>query len=71
MIDLAKPARIEKAFVLAAENDQPARLVLDLAATDREAFLRTIALDNRAATAAPSRQPTSMMLKNRAILAPW
>src|SRR3954469_5946689 len=57
VIDLAKPARIEKAFVLAAENDQPARLVLDLAAIEREAFLRTIALDNRTASAAPSRQP--------------
>ncbi len=49
VIDLARPARIEKAFVLDPANDQPARLVLDLSATDRESFLRTIALDNRAA----------------------
>jgi N-acetylmuramoyl-L-alanine amidase len=48
VIDLARPARIEKAFVLAATNDQPARLVVDLAATDRESFLRAIALANRA-----------------------
>ena len=48
-----RPARIEKAFVLDAANDQPARLVLDLAAIDREAFMRTIALDNRAPDAAP------------------
>ena len=48
VIDLAKPARIERAFVLDAANDQPARLVLDLAAVDREAFMRAIALDNRA-----------------------
>jgi N-acetylmuramoyl-L-alanine amidase len=54
VIDLTKPVRIDKAFVLAPENDQPARLVLDLVATDRDAFLRTIALDNRAA-GAPSR----------------
>jgi N-acetylmuramoyl-L-alanine amidase len=48
VIDLARPARVEKAFVIDAANDQPARLVLDLAQTDREAFLRTIALENRA-----------------------
>jgi N-acetylmuramoyl-L-alanine amidase len=48
VIDLARPAKIERAFVLEAANDQPARLVLDLATTDREAFMRTIALNNRA-----------------------
>ncbi len=47
VIDLARPARIEKAFVLEAGNEQPARLVLELAATDRDAFLRTTALNNR------------------------
>jgi N-acetylmuramoyl-L-alanine amidase len=30
-----------------AANDQPARLVIDLAATDREAFMRAVALENR------------------------
>ena len=48
VIDLAKPARIDKAFVLDAANGQPARLVLDLTVTDREAFMRTIAMENRA-----------------------
>ena len=48
VIDLAKPARIEKAFALDPANGQPARLVLDLAATDRDYFMRAIALDNRA-----------------------
>jgi len=48
VIDLAKPARIERAHVLDAANNQPARLVLDLAATDRDAFMRSIALNNRA-----------------------
>jgi N-acetylmuramoyl-L-alanine amidase len=47
VIDLARPARIDKAFVLEAANEQPARLVLELAATDREAFIRTTALNNR------------------------
>ena len=48
VIDLTRPARIDKAFMLPAANDQPARLVLDLVPTDREAFMRAIALENRA-----------------------
>jgi N-acetylmuramoyl-L-alanine amidase len=47
VLDLARPARIDKAVVLDAANEQPARLVLELAATDREAFLRTTALNSR------------------------
>jgi N-acetylmuramoyl-L-alanine amidase len=34
--------------VLEAVNGQPARLVLDLSAVERDAFMRTIALENRA-----------------------
>jgi N-acetylmuramoyl-L-alanine amidase len=49
VFDLAKPVRIDKAFVIDAADGAPARLVLDLAATDRENFLRRIALDNRVA----------------------
>jgi N-acetylmuramoyl-L-alanine amidase len=45
VIDLVRPARVEKAFVLDAANEQPTRLVLDLAAVDREAFMRTAALE--------------------------
>src|SRR5262249_30728645 len=48
VIDLAKPARIARAFVLEANNEQPARMVLDLTAVDRETFMRAIALENRA-----------------------
>ena len=33
VIDLARPARVDKAFVIDAANDQPARLVIDLAST--------------------------------------
>src|SRR5215468_9216254 len=47
VIDLVKPARIERAQVLDVANEQPARLVLDLSATDRDTFMRTIALNNR------------------------
>jgi N-acetylmuramoyl-L-alanine amidase len=47
VLDLARPARVEKAVVLEAANDQPARLVLELAAVDREAFMRNIAAESR------------------------
>src|SRR3984885_12479682 len=56
VFDLAKPARIDKAFVVDATADAPARLVLDLAPTDRESFLRKVALDGKTAGAeAPQR----------------
>jgi N-acetylmuramoyl-L-alanine amidase len=48
VIDLARPARIEKALVLDPANDQPARLVLDLTASDRDTFMRLTALESRA-----------------------
>ena len=43
VLDITGPVRVEKAFTLAAADGQPARLVLDLRATDRESFLRNIA----------------------------
>src|SRR5712672_2096066 len=39
VIDLARPARVDKSFMLDATNDQPARFVLDLTAVDRDAFM--------------------------------
>ncbi len=48
VIDVSKPVRIEKATVLEAHGGEPARLVLDLSATDREAFMRHLALDRSA-----------------------
>jgi N-acetylmuramoyl-L-alanine amidase len=51
VLDLTKPVRIDKAFTLEAAEGQPARLVIDLTAVDRETFLRTIAQENRAARA--------------------
>jgi len=47
VIDLARPARLEKTFTIDAANGQPDRLVLELAATEGDAFLRTVALENR------------------------
>ena len=55
VLDLAKPARIDKALVMEASAGDPARLVLDLVPTDRRSFLRQIALDDRLlSTAAPA-----------------
>ena len=47
VLDTKGPVRIEKAFVLDAAEGQPARLVLDLAAIDRAAFMRNISLQSR------------------------
>ncbi len=49
VLDLAKPVRVDKALVIDAADGEPARLVLELVATDRESFLRRIALANRLA----------------------
>jgi N-acetylmuramoyl-L-alanine amidase len=46
-MDLAGPARIEKAFVLDAANGQPARIVVELAATDRNAFMQSKSVQSR------------------------
>ena len=51
VFDVSKPVRIEKAFVVDPTDGPPARLVLELAPTDREAFLHKMAIDNRAARA--------------------
>ena len=70
VIDLTRPARVEQSFLLDAGNDQPARLVLDLTAVDRDAFMRTIALENRVRepAAAVKPQPKSDAHQNDAHL---
>jgi N-acetylmuramoyl-L-alanine amidase len=50
VVDLAKPARVQKAFVMDPAAGEPARLVLDLVATDRVGFLRQIAADQKLLT---------------------
>lgn len=59
VLDTKGPVKVEKAFVMPAAEGQPARLVLDLATTDRESFLRSIALENRGARA-PKRAPVAV-----------
>ncbi len=46
VLDLTGPVRVTKAFVLDPVDGQPARMVLDLVAVDRETFLRATAIDN-------------------------
>jgi N-acetylmuramoyl-L-alanine amidase len=59
VVDATGPVRIDKAFVVAAVDNQPARLVLDLVSTDRASFMRTLALENRPVREAkkPEREP--------------
>jgi N-acetylmuramoyl-L-alanine amidase len=47
VIDVGKPVRIDKAFMIDAVAGQPARLVIDLAATDRDSFMKALAADSR------------------------
>lgn len=47
VIDAAGPVRVLKAFVLDPAEDQPARMVVDLAPVDRDTFLRSTSIDNR------------------------
>ncbi|MGE0060524.1 MAG: N-acetylmuramoyl-L-alanine amidase [Xanthobacteraceae bacterium] len=48
VIDAKGPVKVEKSFVLAAADGQPARLVVDLAATDRDSFMRHLSLASHA-----------------------
>ncbi|MBV9969384.1 MAG: N-acetylmuramoyl-L-alanine amidase [Xanthobacteraceae bacterium] len=47
VLDVTGPVRVSRAFVVDPAEGQPARLVVDLAAVDRETFLRAAAIDNR------------------------
>jgi N-acetylmuramoyl-L-alanine amidase len=51
VFDLAKPVRIDKAFVVDPTEGAPARMVLELAPTDRESFLKKIAVESKATPA--------------------
>jgi len=47
VIDTKGPVRIDKVFVLDPIDHQPARIVIDFTASDRAAFMRTLALESR------------------------
>jgi N-acetylmuramoyl-L-alanine amidase len=48
VMDLTRPAMVDKAYVLDAANGQPPKLVVELSATDRASFLRALTGDSRA-----------------------
>ncbi|MEP7030870.1 MAG: N-acetylmuramoyl-L-alanine amidase [Pseudolabrys sp.] len=56
VLDTKGPVRVDKAFVLEAAAGQPARLVLDLSATDKDSFNRTLSLETRTARVTPPKQ---------------
>jgi N-acetylmuramoyl-L-alanine amidase len=70
VFDLVRPARVERAFVIDAANGAPARLVLDLAATDRESFLRKVAAEEKASNAqpAPPHEPQAATADSRPLV---
>ena len=45
VLDTTGPVKVDKAFVVSAVDDQPARLVVDLVAATREEFLAALALE--------------------------
>jgi N-acetylmuramoyl-L-alanine amidase len=47
VIDTKGPVRVDKAFVLDAADALPARMVIDLAATDHDAFMRDLSIASR------------------------
>ncbi len=58
VIDLARPAQVQRSYALDPANDQPARLVIDLAAVDRDTFMRNVAIENHQRdAAAPTAKP--------------
>jgi N-acetylmuramoyl-L-alanine amidase len=70
VFDVTKPVRVDKAFVVDPADGAPARLVLDLVATDRDSFMRKVALDQKAASAAPppSNQPPAQSSDPRPLI---
>jgi N-acetylmuramoyl-L-alanine amidase len=48
VMDLTRPATIDKAYVVEAANGQPPKLVVELTATDRASFMRALSAHSRA-----------------------
>ena len=66
VIDVNGPFLVEKAFVLEARGDQPARLVVDLVATDRVTFLAKLRdAKSPAVGSIPHSDPAAMVAKTK------
>jgi len=61
VVDVTKPVRLDRLHVLEAREGQPARLVLDLAATDRESFMRNMVQQARALPLSDPRKTDAAM----------
>jgi N-acetylmuramoyl-L-alanine amidase len=57
VLDVTKPVRVDKAYVMDAAAGDPARLVLNLVPTDRQSFLHEIAAEDRLLATQPPREP--------------
>lgn len=71
VLDTAGPVKVEKAFVLDADAGEPARLVIDLAVTDRASFMRALTLDagpERRTTAKPPEPPAKVANDTRPLI---
>ncbi len=64
VLDVVRPVRVAKAFVMDAVDGDPARLVLDLVPTDRQSFLRNIALEDKLLTATTPQQAPAAQVDN-------
>jgi N-acetylmuramoyl-L-alanine amidase len=64
VLDTKGPVRVDKAFTLAPAEGHPARLVLDLAASDRASFLRNISLNRPVHTAREHPSPPPPVADN-------
>jgi N-acetylmuramoyl-L-alanine amidase len=69
VIDVSNPFLVDKAFVLEARADQPARLVVDLVATDRATFLAKLRdAKSPAVGSIPHPDPPAMVAKTKAVI---
>lgn len=68
VIDLREPANVDKVFALAAVDDQPARLVIDLVRTDAATFQKNALTPERPLTAAPKVQAKQQPTDNRPLI---
>jgi N-acetylmuramoyl-L-alanine amidase len=69
VIDVNGPFLVEKAFVLEARGDQPARLVVDLVATDRVTFLAKLRdAKSPAVGSIPHPDPAAMVAKTKPVI---
>lgn len=64
VIDAKAPVRVDKAFVLDPAEGQPARLVIDLAATDRDTFMKNIATASHGPRSVSPKQPDAATKAN-------